>query len=451
LASPPIVANVGAGAVSDDRAVARLRSPYDRQILSLALPALGALAAGPLYTLVDTAIVGHLGARQLAALALAGTVLAAVVEVADFLSYGTTGQVARLHAAGDELEAGEISVQALWLALAVGALALVVLLLAGGPFLALIGRGAHVHGRAQTYLDIAVWGVPAQLVALAGEGCMRGLGDLRTPLRILVVANLANVALEVLFVYGLGLGLAGSALGTLIAQLGMGVAFARRMLTAPARRRRPRAALIRPLLATGGHLTVRTVALLGAFTLASALAARFGTAALGAHQVAFELFLFLALVLDAIAIAGQILVARLLGGGAPDAAWQAAVRMIWWSVAFGFGFGAVLVALSGVGPHAFSASPAVLDDSHGVWLLLGLMQPLAAAVFALDGILIGAGDTRYLAIAMAAAFGVFVPLALLASNIDALWWALNALIVARLLTLVPRFVRRRWIVVGARA
>jgi Na+-driven multidrug efflux pump len=223
------------------------------------------------------------------------------------------------------------------------------------------------------------------------------------------------------------------------------------MLATPARSRRPRAAVIRPLLATGGHLTVRTVALLGAFTLASALAARFGTAALGAHQVAFELFLLLALVLDAIAIAGQILVARLLGGGEPDAAWQAAVRMIWWSVAWGVGFGAVLVALSGVGPHAFSASTAVLDDSHGVWLLLGLMQPLAAAVFALDGILIGAGDTRYLAIAMAAAFAVFVPLALLASNIDALWWALNALIVARLVTLVPRFVRRRWIVVGARA
>jgi putative MATE family efflux protein len=429
----------------------RLRSPYDREILGLALPALGALAAGPLYTLVDTAIVGHLGARQLAALALAGTVLAAVVELADFLSYGTTGQVARLRAAGAEREAGEISAQALWLALAVGVLALAVLLAAGGPFLSLIGRGAHVHGRAEGYLEIAVWGVPAQLVALAGEGCMRGLGDLRTPLRLLAIANAANVVLEVVFVYGLRLGLAGSALGTLIAQLGMGAAFARRMLAVPARSRRPQAALIAPLLRTGSHLTLRTLALLGAFTLASALAARFGTAALGAHQVAFELFLFLALVLDAIAIAGQILVARLLGGDDRDGAWDAAVRMIWWSVAWGVGFGALLAALSGVGPHAFSSSGAVLRDSHGVWLLLGLMQPLAGAVFALDGILIGAGDTRYLAWAMAGAFALFVPLALLARDIDALWWSLDALIAARLLTLLPRFLRRRWIVVGARA
>jgi putative MATE family efflux protein len=431
--------------------VSRWRSPYDREILGLALPALGALAAGPLYTLVDTAIVGHLGVKQLAALALAGTVLAAVVEIADFLSYGTTGQVARLHAAGAELEAGEISSQALWLALAVAAVALAVLLLGGGPFLSLIGRGAHVHGRAESYLNIALWGVPAQLVALAGEGCLRGLGDLRTPLRILVVANSANVVLEILFVYGLRLGLAGSALGTLIAQLGMGLAFARRMLAVPTRNRRPRAALIGPLLRTGRHLTVRTAALLGAFTLASALAARFGTAALGAHQIAFELFLFLALVLDAIAIAGQILVARLLGAGDQLGAWNAAVRMLWWSLSWGAGFGLVLVLASGIGPHAFTSSAPVLRDSRSVWLLLGLMQPVAGAVFALDGILIGAGDTRYLAWAMAAALAVFLPLALLASDITALWWALNALILVRLLTLLPRFVRKRWAVVGARA
>jgi putative MATE family efflux protein len=431
--------------------MSRWRSPYDHQILRLAVPALGALAAGPLYSLIDTAIVGHLGPRQLAALALAGTVLAVVVELADFLSYGTTGQVARLHAAGAHLEAGEISAQALWLAIGAGAVAVAALLVGGGPFLSVIGRGANVHGRAHEYLDIAAWGVPAQLVALAGEGCMRGVGDLRTPLRILVVANVANVVLEVGLVYGLHLGLVGSALGTLLAQLGMGIAFARRMLAAPARSRRPSSKLIRPLLRTGRHLTVRTAALLGAFTLASALAARFGTAALGAHQVAFQLFLFLALVLDAIAIAGQILVAGLLGSADVDGAWRAAVRMLWWSIAWGAGFGVVLVAASGVGPHAFSDNAGVLGASHRVWILLGLMQPLAGAVFALDGILIGAGDTGFLAGAMAVAIVVFVPLALTAGDVAGLWWALNALILARLVTLLPRFVGRRWAVVGARA
>ena len=223
-------------------------------------------------------------------------------------------------------------------------------------------------------------GVPAQLVALAGEGCLRGLGDLRSPLRILVAANGANVLLEVAFIYGLHMGLAGSALGTLIAQLAMGAAFARRMLAIAGPERRPHWGQMRPMLRTGGHLTVRSAALLGAFTLCSALAARMGTAALAAHQVAFELFLFLALVLDAIAIAGQIMIARLLGAGDAAGARRAGLRMIGWSVAFGVLFGALLAALSGVGPEAFGGGAAVVRQGHPVWLLLGLMQPVAAGV-----------------------------------------------------------------------
>ncbi len=428
----------------------RLRSPHDRAIFALALPALGALAAGPLYTLVDTAIVGHLGVRPLAALALAGTLLAAIVQLADFLSYGTTAQVARLHGAEREAEAGGVVAQALWLALGIGVLAGVIVLLAGGPLLEVLGRGAGVHGRAQLYLRIVAAGVPAQLVALAGEGCLRGLGDLRSPLRILVAANLANAVLEVVLVYGVHMGLAGSALGTLIAQLGMGAAFVRLMLRVPADRRKPDFTRMRPLIRTGGHITVRTAALLGAFTLVSALAAHLGAAALGAHQVAFELFVFLALMLDAIAIAGQILVARLLGAGRSEEAWEAALRMLLWSVLVGTLLGVAIAALSGVGPHAFSGDHKVLSLSHPVWLLLALMQPLAAAVFALDGILIGAGDTRYLAGAMVLAFVIFLPVALAAGSVTGLWWALNLLILARLATLLPRFAARSWAVVGAR-
>jgi putative MATE family efflux protein len=427
----------------------RLRSPYDREILGLALPALGALAAGPLYTLVDTAIVGHLGVRQLAGLALAGTLLTAVVQVADFLSYGATAQVARLHGAGATEDVGEVVAQAIWLSLAVGVLSLLVVLIAGSPLLTLLGRGAGVHAQAERYLLIVACGLPAQLLALAAEGCLRGLGDLRSPLRILVAANAANVVLEVALVYGAGLGLTGSALGTLVAQLGMGVAFARRLLAVPGARRRPLLARMRPLLRTGGHITVRTVSLLGAFTLASAEAAGLGAADLAAHQIAFELFLFIALVLDAIAIAGQILVARLLGGDDAEGAWAAALRMVGWALAGGLLFGLVLLALADVGPRLFTDSARVLGLSHPVWRLLALMQPLAAVVFALDGILIGAGDTRYLAAAMALAFAVFAPLALQAGSLSALWWALNALIFARLLTLAPRFLRRRWMVVGA--
>jgi putative MATE family efflux protein len=277
------------------------------------------------------------------------------------------------------------------------------------------------------------------------------MGDLRSPLRILVVANSANVVLEIALVYGAHLGLAGSAIGTLVAQLGMGAAFARRMLAVPADSRRPSAARIRPLLRTGGHITVRTAALLGAFTLCSALAARMGPDALARNQIAFELFLFLALVLDAIAIAGQILLARLLGAAQAGEAWQAAVRMPTWSMGAGVLFAAVLLACSGFGPRIFTGDPRVIVLSHGVWRLLALLQPAGGAVFALDGILIGAGDTRYLAGAMVAALALFLPAALAATSIQGLWWALNLLMLARLATLVPRFTRRRWAVVGARA
>jgi putative MATE family efflux protein len=389
---------------------------YDREILGLAVPALGALAA---------------------------------VSLADFLSYGTTAQIARLRAAGEDGRARAVAAQALWLSLATGALCATLLAVLGGPLLRIIGHGAGVHRQALTYLLLVAPAVPAQLIALAGEGCLRGLGDLRSPLKILIVANAANVVLEVLFVYGLGLGLVGSALGTLIAQLGMGIAFARRMLLISERSWRPELERMRPLLRTGGHLTARTVALLAAFTLASALAARMGTASLAAHQVGFELFTFLALVLDSIAIAGQILVAQLLGAGDAVAARQASARMIRWSVCIGCGFGAVLFALSGVGPLLFGGGPRVVHLGHAVWRLLALMQPVAGAVFAIDGILIGAGDTRYLAWAMAVAFALFVPAALAASDLTGLWLALNWLVLLRLLTLVPRLRQGRWQVVGA--
>jgi putative MATE family efflux protein len=427
------------------------RSPYDREILRLAVPALGALAAGPLYVLADTAIVGHLGTPQLAALALATTVVTGLIEVADFLSYGTTAQVARLHGAGEDERAGGLAAQALWLALGTGGLAAALVAALAAPATSVLGGDGHVAQLTVTYVRIVALGVPFMLVALAGEGYLRGVSDLRTPLVILVAANAANVVLEVLFVYAFGWGLAGSAWGTVIAQLAMGAAFAVRMVSAPADDRRPSPARMRPLVQMGGHLTVRTLALLGAFTLASALAARISTAALGAHQIAFQLFLFLALVLDAIAIAGQIIVARSLGRGAADEAVQAARRMLVWATVAGVGFAAALLATIDLVPRAFTDDPAVIAHAQDIWPLFALMQPAAAIVFALDGILIGAGDTRYLAWAMVASFAVFAPIALAAPDLRVLWIALLVLMGVRLLTTAARFAGRRWVVVGAEA
>lgn len=418
----------------------------------MAAPAFGALAAGPLYTLIDTAIVGHLGTRQLAALALAGTIVSAITQLADFLSYTTTAQVARLHGAGRERAAGGVAAQALWLSAGTGIVVAVLLAALSGPVAhGLNGADARVGAMTARYVALSAIGLPGMLVALAGEGFLRGISDLRTPLRILLVCNATNVALELVLVYGLHLGLDGSAVGTVLAQLAMGALFARHMLAAPADRRRPSLERIRPLLRMGAHLTVRSAALLGAFLLASARAARIGTASLGAHQIAFELFLFLALVLDAIAIAGQIIVARRLGAGDAAGARAASARMIGWALLAGVAFGAILLAGTDLIPRAFSSDPRVWARAAAAWPLFAAMLPAAAVVFALDGILIGAGDSRYLAWAMVASLAVFVPAALAAGSLTTLWLALDVLMLARLVTMAVRFARGRWMVLGAAA
>ena len=315
----------------------RLR-PLDREVFALAIPALGALAAEPLYVLVDTAIVGHLGTTQLASLAIAATVLTTGFTVFNFLTYGTTAQVARLHGAGRHRDAAALGSQALWLALAIGALLLVAVIAFAPAAVRLMGGDGEVADGAVLYLRIAALGAPFFMLSTAGQGFLRGIGDLRTPLVILVVAHVVNVVLEVLFVYGFGWGLAGSAWGTVIAQTGMGLAFLevqRRAGFEP-----PLLARMRPLMRIGAEIAVRTTALLGSFLVAAAVLARVGDDSLAAHQIAFQLFVFLALVLDALAIAAQVLVGRLLGAGDAARARAAAVRVIVWSVVVGTAFGA---------------------------------------------------------------------------------------------------------------
>jgi putative MATE family efflux protein len=428
-------------------------SPHDREILRLAVPALGALAAEPLYVLVDTAIVGHLGTTQLASLAVAATVLGTGFTIFNFLTWGTTAQVARLHGAGLEGEAARVGAQAQWLSLVIGAALLVVLFALASPLAALMGAQGEVADGATTYLRISALGAPAFMLASAGQGFLRGIGELRTPLVILVAAHSANVVLELVFVYGFGWGLAGSAWGTVIAQLGMGTAFVAVQLRAGWER--PVAARMRSLMRIGSEIAGRSTALLAAYLVASAVLARIGAASLAAHQIAFQLFIFLALVLDALAIAAQIMVGRMLGAG--DAAGARAVggRMIAWSVALGGVFGVVLLALGDVIPRAFTSDPVVIARAHEIWWLFAALMPVNGAVFALDGILIGAGDTRFLMWGTLAAAAVYVPVALLALHegwgIAGVWWGLAGLIAMRLATCGLRFSSARWALTGATA
>ncbi|HUQ05996.1 MAG TPA: MATE family efflux transporter [Kofleriaceae bacterium] len=429
------------------------RSPYDREIFRLAVPALGALAAEPLYVLADTAIVGHLGRPQIAALGLAGTVLSGAFTIFNFLTYATTAVVARASGAGRGEEAARLAAQALWVSLAIGAALLVACEAAAGPLLRALGGHGESGDLAVTYFRIAAIGLPAALVALAGQGYLRGVSNLRRPLQIVVVANVVNVILEVLFVYGFHWGIAGSAAGTAVAQTGMGVAFLVELLRPHATSRRPRVAQMRPLFRVSRQIFVRTAALYVSFLVAASVLARAGDAPLGAHQIAFQLFIFLALLLDAVAIAGQVIVGRMLGAGDADGAHTAAARMIGWSVLIGALFAAALLALEPWLPRLFTGDPAVLHATHQVWWLFALMQPLAGAVFALDGILIGAGDTSYLMWSMlASSLLVFVPIAVASLALDwgivGVWAGLDALIAARLATLGVRFAGKRWAVVG---
>jgi len=429
-----------------------LRSPYDREILRLAIPALGSLAAEPTYILVDTAIVGHLGREQLAALGIAAIVLGTLFAIFNFLQYGTTAQVGRASGAGEERAARQLGGQALWLCLGVG-IVLTGLLIALAPFVVrLMGGDGETAGYAVTYIRIVSLGLPFAFIAIGAQGYLRGVADLRKPLLVLIAGNVVNAILEVLFVYGFGWGIEGSAWGTVIAQAGMGIAFVVLLVRSARGDLRPQVRLMRRLVTVGRHIFIRTAALMAAFTLAGAIVTRFGDASIAAHQIAFQLWIFLALILDAVAIAGQVIVGRSLGAGETQRAYEASVRMIWLSVYAGVFFAAVMFGLEGVLPHAFTGDELVIERAQAIWFLFALMQPLNGAVFALDGILIGASDGPFLAWSMVAAFAVSAAVALAALAFDwgivGVWAALVVLIAVRLALMSWRFAGRRWLVTG---
>jgi putative MATE family efflux protein len=428
------------------------RRGWDREIWRLAIPALGALAAEPLYVLIDTGIVGHLGTPQLAGLGVATSLIVSAYWLFGFLAYGTTGTVARLIGAGDERRAAEQGVQGLWLGLLLGVAVALLGLAFAGPLVGVIGPSATVRPLALEYFRISMAGVPALLVVLAGTGYLRGAQDTRTPLVVTVATVVLNTALEVLFIYGFHWGLAGSAWGTVVAQ-SAGALWYVRVVTRSGASLRPDPVALRRLFRLSFPLVVRTAALRGALLVSTAVVTRLGTRDIAAHQVAFELWMFLALVLDAIAIAGQALAGRLLGAGDVDRARAATRRMIELSIVVGGALALLVLALRPWLPALFSDDPAVQHLAAFILVFVAVQQPANGVTFAIDGILIGAGDLRYLAWAMVGAAAVYVPatLAVLALGwgIGWVWTAFSAMQVVRLATLVHRWRGDAWLVTGA--
>ncbi len=432
-----------------------LLRPVDREIWRLAIPAFAALVAEPIYLMADSAIVGHLGTPQLAGLGIAGTVLTTLLGLFIFLAYGTTSAVARQLGAGDLRAALAQGIDGIWLALGLGAVTLVAGV-AGAPWLiGFFGPSPEVAGYAETYLRISAFGLPGMFAVFAATGVLRGLQDTKTPLYVAVTANLANVVLNVTFVYGLGLGIGGAALGTAVAQ----TAGAVWLCSVVVRGARSHGAPLRPDLPgiraagrTGVPLIVRTLTLRIALVTMTYVATAQGDVAIAAHQIAFTLWTFLMFALDALAIAAQAMTGKFLG--ASDAAGARAVtrRLLGWGLGAGVFAGLVLLAASPVIGALFTGDQAVQHLLTVVLVVSAIQQPVAGIVFVLDGVLIGAGDNAYLAWAGVFTLVCFLPLAgwvyAASAGLVALWWAYNGFMVARLVTLVWRERSDRWLVVG---
>lgn len=425
----------------------------DKDILRLALPALGALIAEPIFLLSDTAMVGHLGAGALGSLAIASTILQTVLGLMVFLAYATTPRVAKRMGAGDRPGAITAGFDGIWLALCTSVLLVAIGLPLLKPVIAAFGPDAETAAGAHSYLAISWWGLPFMLTVVAATGLLRGLQDTKTPLIVAAAGCVANIGLNALFIYGLDMGVAGSALGTVIAQAGMCAVY----LTISIRAAHRLHASVRPdwsgvftSAKTSGWLLVRNASLRAALIILVFIATSMGTTELAAIQVAQSIFFALALALDSLAIAGQAMIGLQLGAGNTEAVAAINRRLCLWGIVFGVIVGVVLLAGSGIIPRGFSSDPDVITVLAGLLPILALSMPIAGYVFVLDGVLMGAEDARYLALAQLIAVGgyalLLIPTVDIWPGAAGLWAAFSIGFVGlRAVTLGWRVRNRDWI------
>lgn len=432
----------------------------NREILRLAVPALGALLAEPLFLLADSAIIGHLGTAQLAGLGLAAVILNTAVGLSVFLAYGTTSQVARQIGAGNITGALGHGVDGMWFAVIIG----VVLAGIGWPASSLLigwtGGSGAVAEYGTTYLQWSTLGLPAMLLVLASTGVLRGLQDTRTPLVVAVAGAVGNVGLNLLLVYGLDLGVAGSAVGTVITQWLMAGALV--LITVRACREhrvplRPHLGRLGGVGRAGFPLFLRTLTLRATAVGTTVIAAGQGEIALAAHQVVFNIWNLLALGLDALAIAAQALTGKALGAGNTAQVRLLSRRLLAWGVWAGVVFGLLVLAVHSVAGSAFTEDPAVRAAIAATMIVLAIGQPLSGWVFVLDGLLIGAGDGVFLAKAGVVNLLAYLPAAAAVviwapggtAGLVWLWVAfIGVYMSARAVTLGVRYRGDGWLVTG---
>jgi putative MATE family efflux protein len=433
----------------------------NRDILRLAVPALGALIAEPLFLIVDSALVGHLGVEPLAGLGIASAVLQTIVGLMVFLAYSTTPAVARRFGAGDPSRAVSVGIDGMWLALGIGAVLALVGYAATPALVGLFGATPEVAQQAEIYLGISMWGLPAMLVVFAATGLLRGMQDTVTPLWIAGLGFGANAVLNWAFIYGFGWGIAGSAVGTVLAQWGMVAAYAV-VVGRLARRHeasiRPQREGVRGSARSGGWLFLRTVSLRVALLATVAVATGLGTVELAGWQVAFTIFSTAAFALDALAIAAQALIGKGLGADETVLVRRVLGRTVAWGAWFGVITGALIGALSGVIGLLFTGDPGIAALVQPALIVLAVAQPVCGVVFVLDGVLIGAGDAKYLAIVGVLNLVPFVPALVLVAVLHPVgaaglaWLALSffgVYMLARLFTLGWRVRGSAWLTAGA--
>ena len=438
---------------ADDSAVP---TATGRRIAGLALPALGVLAAEPIYLLFDIAIVGRLGALPLAGLAIGGLILATLSSQMTFLSYGTTARSARFFGAGDRPAAVGEGLQATWLALGLGWLIVIVVQAAAVPLVSALAAGGEIADEALPWVRIAIFGVPAILISAAGNGWMRGVQDTVRPLRYVVTGFALSAVLCPLLVYGwLGmprLGLEGSAVANLVGQWLAALLFLRALFVERVSWR-IEPAVLREQVVLGRDLLLRTLAFQACFVSAGAVAARFGAAAVAAHQVVLQLWNFLALVLDSLAIAAQSLVGAALGAGQLAHAKSVAWRVTIFSTLASAMLAGVFAVGASVIPSVFTDDRSVLDAIGIPWWFMVAQLPVAGIVFALDGVLLGAGDAKFMRNAtLISALVGFLPLIWLSLGYGwgllGIWAGLSTFMVLRLVFVGWRAVSGRWLIPG---